>query len=91
MKNLEDQSKQLQKQFIFYMSILPTVNVARSIGGIEKPLVLSDAFNKLSDDEKMTRLGRVMRKLEQKLNRITRNRSLTRHSIKNNRRRTYSM
>ena len=73
------------------MSILPTVNVARSIGGIEKPLVLSDAFNKLSDDEKMTRLGRVMRKLEQKLNRITRNRSLTRHSIKNNRRRTYSM
>ena len=73
------------------MSLLPNKDVAKAFGGKEKPLVLSEAFNKLSNDEKMTRVGRVMRKFEQKLRRVTRNRSLNRQSSRKNRRRNKSI
>ena len=82
---------QLQKQFILYMLMLPNKGVAKSFGGKEKPLVLSEAFNKLSDVEKMARVGRVMRKFEQKLSRVTRNRSPNRQSSRKNRRRNKSI
>ena len=82
---------QLQKQYVIYMSMLPNKEVAKSFGGKEKPLVLSEAFDKLSDDEKLARVGRVMRKFEQKLNRVTRNRSLNRRYSRQNRRRNKSM
>ena len=82
---------QLQKQYVIYMSMLPDKKVAKSFGGKEKPLVLSEAFDKLSDDEKVARFGRVMCKFEQKLNRVTRNRSLNRRSSRQNRRRNKSM
>ena len=73
------------------MLMLPSKDVAKSFGGKEKPLVLSDAFNKLSDVEKMARVGRVMRKFEQKLSRVTRNRSLNRQSSRKKRQRNKSI
>ena len=82
---------QIQKQFVIYMSMLPNNEIVKSFGGKEKPLVLSEAFDKLSDDEKLARVGRVMRKFEQKLNRVTRNRSLNGRSSRQNRRRNKSM
>ena len=47
----------------------------------EEKIALSDAFKKLSDGEKISRLVGVMRKLEQKLKRVTRNRSLSRQPL----------
>ena len=48
---------------------------------IDEKIGVSDAFTKLSDNEKISRLVGVLRKLEQKLKRVTRNRSLTRQPL----------